>query len=120
MNNQVYIEQLHKQRKSLIAQLQAVENAIIGFGGSLEDKIDIPRDYPLEGTYEDKIKHILNTPVKDKSAAGISEYIITMENIVHEEDKNKVSSNVTMIASSMYKAGKIHARKEGVKNIYYL
>jgi hypothetical protein len=120
--NQQLLIKLYEQRKVLMTQLTAIENAIIGFGGSLNQNEELV--YPKTGTYEDKIKYVLkyisrHTPGGLIPATEIANFIQTQE-IVDNEDVEKLHSTVTMIASSMYKAGKIKARKDGVKNLYYL
>ncbi len=128
-NNQTLIEQLHTERNrilldidTLYGRLEAIENAIVGFGGALEKQS--VGEYPKEGTYEEKIKYVLKRMLgsnkKEVTALEIAVYIEAMEEINDEEEAKTMHSTVTMIASSMYKAGKIKARKVGVKNLYYL
>lgn len=130
LSNQSIIDQLHKRRSTIVAhikeltnQLKATENAIIGFGGSLNSKEQLG-EYPEKGTYEDKIKYAIQSMaedgVVDVTAADIAQFIEVSERMEFEDDINKMNSTVTMIASSMYKAGKIKAKKDGVRNLYYL
>lgn len=123
MDNQLVLKQLHEQRRALITQLEAINNAIIGFGGSIELSINIPDIYPDNGTYEEKILYVLSIEEKPISAIDIGTFIVKYEDIQEEITVLKICNNITMIASSMYKAGKIKAKKtesNKLKNIYYL
>lgn len=129
-DNKDILKKLYERKQSLVnqidkikTQLNAIDNAIIGFGGFIEGVKSISIiNYPKDGTYEDKIKFILNTH-KELPASGIANLITAFENITDTVELNKTHNNITMIASSMYKAGKIHAKKSEdnkLKNIYYL
>jgi len=124
------LDKLYIQRTTLLKQLEAVNNAIIGFGGRLPSSTAVTSllstnlsvstlpDYPSKGTNEEKIKYILGK-IGKSTATRIAEFIQQAEQ-VPDDKSDKLHGIITMVASSMYTSGKIKAEKDGKRNLYFL
>lgn len=119
------LENLHQRLQFLKGEIvtfnkqkEAIENAIIGFGGSLEiipsEKESPFSDYPISSTIKSKILYTLSK-INEGTTHDIVKFMSEQEN----KDEKEFFSTVTMVASSMYNTEKtLDARKDGVKNIY--
>lgn len=120
--NNLYLrlKEIDESIKKLQVQKDATKNAIIGFGGSL-DNLEIKDssiysiNYPINSTIRKKILFALKE-LKKATAGELAQFMAEKE---HKE-KDNFFNTVTITSSAMYTEGIIKAEKDGKKNIYYL
>lgn len=115
--NKQILEELYEKRRELLKQVKSIEQTIIVFGGTIESNSpETPSEYPFRSTIKNKILYTLSK-IGEGTANEIAQYMAEQEG----KEQLHFFNTVTMIASSMYNSEKIiDARKDGVKNIYFL
>ena len=132
MTEREFIVELQKQKKELETRLEAIKNAIKGFGGNtMEDTsptkeapkrgrkkkevgVKLPDAYDPDLPWKDKIMFIVN----DLGVAFSED--ITTEVMKREEelDKERTLKTVTLYSSKMYRDGIFKAKRIGRKYKY--
>jgi hypothetical protein len=121
------LEALYEERKILMERLSMIDGLISAYGGARSVvspargagvlPVD-PNDYPLSGTWKDKILFVIKRNNSKMSTPTLTSIISGEEKIGDPEALKKLSTTVSQYCWSMTKAGILSVEQITGKNYY--